>query len=800
MEDAEQAMDPDVSDSELGDEQEMEQQDDTDLPPPDTVAEGTSTMVLRSCEVVLDRLTPDEESAHKELEEREEMSRKGGKQLVSRIPTFQSGLSKKRPTGGSHNAETPLSKKDPPAELQEKAPVADVLARSKLPGIREPAATPQHQQPPVCLVPRSGGPEPTTVRDPEPYQFLALTPRPRLRSNPRVQELPLEPEDKLPLAHAVPQGDSEKEAPPASRTSLCASRDSDREGHQEDVIPATEPSESATEIGIGDEVPPWESEPMKYELMPDEVDRVETKVQDAEPVQDPQPAKEPQPVKDVMAKKSTTRSACEAVGENRSGRQHKVPQGEGLRKRPPPAEPSRSSGSGLTKATKPPAVSQRAPPAVRPSSPSVSRSGCYSFVLFCLLPATLLLVGGLGQHAWHYGLPRSVEHLLGHLELHYMDGWGVAGKPVRLVESMPVGLYPSGPPPLPSIYDSWRHLLSRANDSLQISAFYVSLRNSEIGPDPTDAQGRRVFEELSGLGARGVQLQMVVNAPQNSTQDTAALAAAGAEVREVDLQAMSGGILHTKLWVVDHQHLYLGSANMDWRSLSQVKEVGLMVEDCGCLAQDAARIFDLYWSLSSQGNVSLPFLYWPARFSALSSSQQPLQLRFNGVPAQVYLSSAPPQITARGRTDDLETILSVIDDAQEFVHISVMDYLPFSEFSTPVQWAACARSVKVQLMVSCWLYSPPTMFIFLQSLLALRKPPLACPISVKVFSVPSTPEQQNIPYARVNHAKYMTGSAVSPGQTTVQGELEQLFLRDWSSPYAAPLPEHAADACPLLHH
>lgn len=28
--------------------------------------------------------------------------------------------------------------------------------------------------------------------------------------------------------------------------------------------------------------------------------------------------------------------------------------------------------------------------------------------------------------------------------------------------------------------------------------------------------------------------------------------------------------MHTKLWVVDQKHLYLGSANMDWRSLSQV--------------------------------------------------------------------------------------------------------------------------------------------------------------------------------------------------------------------------------------
>lgn len=48
---------------------------------------------------------------------------------------------------------------------------------------------------------------------------------------------------------------------------------------------------------------------------------------------------------------------------------------------------------------------------------------------------------------------------------------------------------------------------------------------------------------------------------------------AGAEVTEVDLQVVTGGIVHTKLWVVDQKHFYLGSANMDWRSLSQVKYV-----------------------------------------------------------------------------------------------------------------------------------------------------------------------------------------------------------------------------------
>lgn len=33
---------------------------------------------------------------------------------------------------------------------------------------------------------------------------------------------------------------------------------------------------------------------------------------------------------------------------------------------------------------------------------------------------------------------------------------------------------------------------------------------------------------------------------------------------------LTRGVLHSKFWVVDGRHVYLGSANMDWRSLTQV--------------------------------------------------------------------------------------------------------------------------------------------------------------------------------------------------------------------------------------
>ncbi|XP_077092096.1 5'-3' exonuclease PLD3 isoform X2 [Siphateles boraxobius] len=465
-----------------------------------------------------------------------------------------------------------------------------------------------------------------------------------------------------------------------------------------------------------------------------------------------------------------------------------------------------------------------------------------SFFLFCLVPSILLLFGGFALHIWQYGVPKSMSHLMSQLELHCLERFWMPQETcisdcrLTLVESVPEGLsFPSGSPHLPSISETWTNLLNRANSSVHIGAFYFTLRDSDMGlTEPSSLLGKKVFNQLKQLEPKGVKLKIAVNAPQPYIADTDELVATGADVRGVDLQSITGGILHTKLWVVDKKHMYLGSANMDWRSLTQVKEVGVTVEDCSCLAQDASRIFDVYWDIGAQKNGSLP-PFWPGRFSALSSSKYPLAVKFNGVPARVYLSSSPPPLSSYGRSDDLSSILSVITDAERFIYVSVMDYLPMSQFTEPVRFwpvidsalreAACTRGVEVKLLVSCWSHSPGAMFVFLQSLSVLNKPPLRCNIYTKVFEVPSTREQQRIPFARVNHAKYMvtdrvvhigtsnwsenyftqtagvglvvnqTGSAVGQGQQTVQSQLQKIFQRDWHSEYAQPINDVHAEHC-----
>uniref|UniRef100_A0A8C3SYS3 PLD phosphodiesterase domain-containing protein n=1 Tax=Chelydra serpentina TaxID=8475 RepID=A0A8C3SYS3_CHESE len=459
----------------------------------------------------------------------------------------------------------------------------------------------------------------------------------------------------------------------------------------------------------------------------------------------------------------------------------------------------------------------------------------FSSTCLILLPF-LLILGFSGWFLWEHSSPVSVLGLMGQWQMGWSHVASLWREPEEecspqcslvLVESIPVGLdYSSSSPRHLPIFQAWMDLLDAANHSVDIAAFYFTLRDSDTQEEePSSWQGRQVLEKLRDLPSRGVKLNIAVNSPQKSDRDTEELASKGADVKYVELERLTGGIVHTKFWVVDGKHVYIGSANMDWRSLTQVKELGAVLYNCSCVAGDLHRIFTMYRALGGQG-ASLPTV-WPAYVSAQSSLSRPLKLQLNGSSAELYLSSSPPALCSTGRTPDLTAIVSTIQDAQAFVYISVMDYVPQCTFCQPKRFwpviddalrvAACNRHVKVRLLISCWQHSDQSMFLFLESLSVLSREPLGCPIEVKLFVVPELVEQKLIPFSRVNHNKYMVTdhlayigtsnwsedyftntagvgliinqSEAAPGvtQLTLREQLKAVFHRDWSSPYSKPL-------------
>uniref|UniRef100_UPI0035901514 5'-3' exonuclease PLD3-like n=1 Tax=Myxine glutinosa TaxID=7769 RepID=UPI0035901514 len=412
---------------------------------------------------------------------------------------------------------------------------------------------------------------------------------------------------------------------------------------------------------------------------------------------------------------------------------------------------------------------------------------------------------------------------------------------VTLLESIPEGLhYPAPSPVHSSIFQAWLELLGTAQTSLDVASFYWTLRDSDLGLNFTSAwQGKQVLDAFLSLPSEGVAIKIATdgstNSRKRSKEDIEDLENKGVTVRAVDFDKLTTGVLHTKLWVVDLKHVYLGSANMDWRSLTQVKELGVVLYNCSCLAQDVQKVFLEYWWLGQPGaTIPKP---WPEKFSTNINQENPLHVNLNGTPSTLFLTSSPHQLCSSGRTEDLTAIVTTINNANEFVYIAVMDYVPASLYSAqhkfwPViddalRHAALDRNVEVKLLTSCWPHTNLATFFFLQSLQALDGIFGHARINTKFFITPASKEQQKIPYARVNHNKYMVtdqaayigtsnwsedyfkntaGVALVINQTgslgqglTVQEQMRAVFLRDWDSPFAVT-PSTLADLQRMCRH
>ncbi|KAM9341336.1 5'-3' exonuclease PLD4 [Symphorus nematophorus] len=380
---------------------------------------------------------------------------------------------------------------------------------------------------------------------------------------------------------------------------------------------------------------------------------------------------------------------------------------------------------------------------------------------------------------------------------------------------------------------AWKDLLSMATHQVEVASFYWTLTGEDINVNSSsDIPGREILKELEELPSRNVSVRVVTSVPSvrtNST-DLKILKEKGLEVRKVDFGRLTRGVLHSKFWIVDRKHVFIGSANMDWRALTQVKELGVVVYNCSSLAEDLHKIFQSYWVMG-QPNSSLP-QHWPAKYDTAINKEHPLLVKTDNVSSRIYLSGSPPSFCPLSRTQDLDAILSIISEAQHYIDVAVMEYFPTTRFEHPrrywplideaIRIAAFDRRVNIRMLISCGRDSDPGMLPFLQSLASMDSPHQGINIQIKLYILP-VGNQTDIPYTRVNHNKYMVTDKVAYIGTSnwsadyfmttagvglvisqhaphpvwkteaVQGQLRAVFDRDWDSDFAV----HLAD---LGHH
>ena len=68
----------------------------------------------------------------------------------------------------------------------------------------------------------------------------------------------------------------------------------------------------------------------------------------------------------------------------------------------------------------------------------------------------------------------------------------------------------------------------------------------------------------------------------------------------------------------------------------QVKEMGVLGMNCDCLAQDAEKLFAVYWNLTSpSAHIPNP---WPAEYDAMFNLSHPALISLNDTAALSYWS------------------------------------------------------------------------------------------------------------------------------------------------------------------
>ncbi|KAF7639609.1 hypothetical protein Mgra_00000933 [Meloidogyne graminicola] len=310
---------------------------------------------------------------------------------------------------------------------------------------------------------------------------------------------------------------------------------------------------------------------------------------------------------------------------------------------------------------------------------------------------------------------------------------------INLVESIVQNLsFPKeySQQPALSTFIVWNKLINNAKHSILIAAYKSSLRGKhvlgELNSNNISLQGEQIFETIINNG-KEIQIKMVENAvskDKGDNEDGISLAKRNVINRRVlNLkQIYNTGIMHSKMIISDNKHFYLGSANLDWRSLTQKMELGVLVEDCPCLGRDLSKIFEIYWRTSEKKNANDVQKIIQQMPPALYNSQRPLRiLDEENNKLAVHLSSSPRSMNNLKRSWDLNDIVEAIKNSKKEIFIHVMDYFPMflytqkGKYWPPIDNAireAIIRGVKIKI-ISTALHFPNKGLGFLKSLQVL---------------------------------------------------------------------------------
>lgn len=287
--------------------------------------------------------------------------------------------------------------------------------------------------------------------------------------------------------------------------------------------------------------------------------------------------------------------------------------------------------------------------------------------------------------------------------------------------------------------------------------------------------GQSLFKSLQNAASRNVSVRIVQHSgvAPDYDEESAQLAAGRPNVKNATLllsEWWGSGIVHAKVWISDKKDIYIGSANNDWKSLTQVKELGIYIANCSNIAEKVGVYFDNLWTLTSLNSSLYTKTVWDKEWQVRRKvpcwshfihyrqrCKSPLPrrvetLRVSGYPPlehpymidvhldtpgrknttrdhASYLSFAPPELSFYKYQTDEQGWVDTIKSARfkGTVRISTMDWLGQSQYmKQTVYWSTLSSAISevvfskhatVKLLVAYWAHSINNTEQYLQSLL-----------------------------------------------------------------------------------
>jgi len=367
--------------------------------------------------------------------------------------------------------------------------------------------------------------------------------------------------------------------------------------------------------------------------------------------------------------------------------------------------------------------------------------------------------------------------------------WPVYGDEIDLVESVPEEtIY--GSQMTKRTADVWLEMINSAKENIDFEGFYLeSAKDRELEP---------VIKAVKEKAKSGVKIRFIFEKAMMKTTAKYLFLLKGPNIqyKVINFKEVAGGVQHSKFFIVDNKEVFVGSQNFDWRSLSQVHELGARIK-----SKDSAfnfrKIFDIDWHLA-ENPYELEIIKNTLLENPINDSNKRKAI-LNGGEVSYHFAFSPKGYIPAGFDSEIDELKKIIDSSQKYIKAQVMTYSDrhkFNEFKDSLEKAAL-RGVNVKLIFSDWNLGP-------KKDASIRKLARIENIEIKISSIPIN-SKGFIAFSRVEHLKYLTGdgdksfistsnwgydyfyntrgAALLIDGLSAAKILEDIFDRDWNSPY-----------------